>query len=100
MLVLYTLLVLAAAPALWLLARGRTVWLLAGSAALWALAQISLDLVPRAWPIVDGGFPFSAWQLLFVIGLVVGYHRTRIERYLTPRGCSRSPRPPSVRSSP
>ncbi|HEV8228817.1 MAG TPA: OpgC domain-containing protein, partial [Candidatus Limnocylindria bacterium] len=84
-LVLYTLLVLAAAPALWLMARrnGSAIVLVA-SIALWSLAQISLDLVPRAWSIVDGGFPFSAWQLLFFIGLVVGYHRERLAAYLRP----------------
>src|SRR5919204_2744202 len=83
-LVLYTLLVLAAGPALWAMSRGLTVAALAMSFAGWTLAQISLDLVPRAWPIVDGGFPFSAWQLLFCLGLAAGYHRSRIERFLTP----------------
>ena len=83
-LVLYTLLVIAAGPALWLMSRGRTALVLAASFAAWTLAQISLDLVPRAWPIVDGGFPFAAWQLLFCLGLATGYHRRRIERFLTP----------------
>ena len=83
-LVLYTLLVLAAGPVLWLMSRGGTLVVLALSFGAWTLAQISLDLVPRAWPIVDGGFPFAAWQLLFFIGLAVGYHRRRLERYLTP----------------
>ena len=44
--------------------------MLALSFAAWTLAQISLDLVPRAWDLVDGGFPFSAWQLLFFLGQV------------------------------
>jgi len=83
-LVLYTLLVLSAGPLLWLMARGRTATVLALSFGAWTLAQISLDLVPRAWPIVDGGFPFSAWQLLFVLGLAVGYHRRRLAPYLEP----------------
>ncbi len=83
-LVLYTLLVLAAGPALWAMSRGFTWLLLAISFAAWTLAQISLDLVPRAWPIVDGGFPFSAWQLLFFFGLALGYHRRRIEPFLRP----------------
>src|SRR5919204_1275688 len=84
-LVLYTLLVLAAGPALWAMSRGLTVAVLAMSFAGWTLAQISLDLVPRAWPIVDGGFPFSAWQVLFVMGLAIGFHRRRIAAYLEPR---------------
>ena len=83
-LVLYTLLVLSAGPLLWLMSRGRTAFVLALSFGAWSLAQISLDLVPRAWPIVDGGFPFSAWQLLFVLGLAVGYHRRRLAPYLEP----------------
>ncbi|HEY6957651.1 MAG TPA: OpgC domain-containing protein [Candidatus Limnocylindria bacterium] len=83
-LVLYTLLVLASGPVLWLMSRGGTLVVLALSFGAWTLAQVSLDLVPRAWPIVDGGFPFAAWQLLFFIGLAVGYHRRRLERYLTP----------------
>lgn len=83
-LVLYTLLVAAAGPALWAMSRGWTWLVLALSFAAWTLAQISLDLVPRAWDIVDGGFPFSAWQLLFFLGLAVGYHRRRIERFLEP----------------
>lgn len=83
-LVLYTLLVLAAGPLLWLFSRGGTWLVLAVSFAAWTLAQVSLDLVPRAWSIVDGGFPFSAWQLLFVIGLTVGYHRRRLEAFLRP----------------
>jgi hypothetical protein len=84
-LVLYTLLVVAAAPILWLMSRRATPIVLALSVGFWGLAQISLDLVPRAWPIVDGGFPFSAWQVLFVMGLAIGFHRRRIAAYLEPR---------------
>ena len=83
-LVLYTLLVLAAGPLLWIMSRGGTVIVLAVSLGAWTLAQISLNDVPRAWSIVDGGFPFSAWQLLFVIGLTVGYHREHLADYLRP----------------
>ncbi|HZP95568.1 MAG TPA: OpgC domain-containing protein [Candidatus Limnocylindria bacterium] len=83
-LVLYTLLVLAAGPALWAMSRGFTWLALALSFAAWTLAQVSLDLVPRAWSIVDGGFPFSAWQLLFFLGLAIGYHRRRVEPFLRP----------------
>ena len=82
--VLYTLLVSAAGPLLWLMARGRTAIVLALSFAAWTRAQVSLDLVPSAWPIVDGGFPFSAWQLLFVLGLAIGYHRRRLAPFLEP----------------
>jgi len=83
-LVLYTLVVLAAGPALWLMSRGGTAIVLGLSFGAWSLAQVSLDLVPRAWSIVDGGFPFAAWQLLFFLGLAIGYHRERIAAYLRP----------------
>jgi hypothetical protein len=85
-LVLYTLLVLAAGPALWLIARGYTSLVLGASATAWAIAQLSPDRVPRAWQIVDGGFPFSAWQLIFFLGLAIGYHRERLGHFLRLRG--------------
>ena len=84
-LVLYTLLVAAAGPALWLIARGHTGLVVGASAAAWAIAQLAPDRVPRAWQIVDGGFPFSAWQLMFILGLALGYHRSRIAPFLRAR---------------
>jgi hypothetical protein len=83
-LVLYTLLVAAAGPALWLISRGHTGLVLAASAVAWTVAQLAPDRVPRAWQIVDGGFPFSAWQLLFFLGLALGYHRQRIAGFMCP----------------
>ncbi len=83
-LVLYTLLLLMAGPLLWLIARGYTGYVLAASITAWAVAQIWPDRIPRAWEITDGGFPFSAWQLMFVVGLTLGYHRQRIRAYLQP----------------
>jgi hypothetical protein len=84
-LVLYTLLVLMAGPLLWLIARGHWGAVLAGSITAWAIFQIWPERLPRAWQITDGGFPFSAWQLMFVVGLIVGYHRTRLAEFLRPR---------------
>lgn len=83
-LVLYTLLMLVAGPALWLIARGYAGAVLAASITTWAVAQLWPDRVPHVWQIIDGGFPFSAWQLMFVAGLVLGFHRTRIAEYLRP----------------
>lgn len=83
-LVLYTLLVAMAAPILALLHRGYTGAVLAMSVTAWVVFQISPARVPRFWSITDGGFPFSAWQLLFVLGLVLGFHRPSLERYFTP----------------
>ena len=83
-LVLYTLLMLAAGPALWLIARGYTGVVLAASVTAWTVAQLWPERIPRAWQITDGGFPFSAWQLIFFIGLVLGFHRHRLAAYLRP----------------
>ncbi len=83
-LVLYTLLVLTAGPVLALLARGYTGAVLAMSVTAWVVFQIWPEQIPRFWAITDGGFPFSAWQMLFVVGLVLGYHRAALERYFAP----------------
>ena len=83
-LVLYTLLMLAAGPALWLIARGYTGVVLAASLTAWVIFQLWPERVPRAWEITDGGFPFSAWQVIFFIGLVLGFHRQRLAAYLRP----------------
>ena len=83
-LVLYTLLMLMAGPLLWLIARGYTGYVLAASITAWFVAQVWPDRIPRAWQITDGGFPFSAWQLMFVVGMTLGFHRRRIAHYLKP----------------
>ena len=84
-LLLYTLLVLAAPPLLYLLGTGRTKIALAGAWGLWLLWQVSPADVQFPWNVVDGGFPFAAWQLPFAMGVIIGYHRDRIARALTPR---------------
>ena len=82
-LLLYTFLVLAAAPLLALLARGRTAIALAGSWALWGVWQVAPDVARLPWEIVDEGFPLPAWQAIFVTGLAIGYHRGAIARRVT-----------------
>ncbi|HEY7623991.1 MAG TPA: OpgC domain-containing protein [Candidatus Limnocylindria bacterium] len=84
-LMLYTLLVFAAPPLLYLLGTGRTKIALAGAWGLWLLWQVSPADVQFPWNVVDGGFPFAAWQLPFAMGVIVGYHREQIARALTPR---------------
>ncbi len=79
-LLLYTLLVLAAAPVLALFARGRTAHALAVSWTLWALWQVAPATAQLPWTIVDEGFPFPAWQVIFVTGLAIGYHRGAVAR--------------------
>ncbi len=84
-LLLYTLLVLAAPPLLYLLGTGRTKIALAGAWGLWLLWQVSPADVQFPWNVVDGGFPFAAWQLPFAMGVIIGYHRDRIAQALTSR---------------
>lgn len=83
-LMLYTLLVFAAPPLLYLLGSGRTRIAALGAFALWLLWQISPADVQFPWNVVDGGFPFAAWQLPFAFGVIIGYHRGRIARALAP----------------
>ncbi len=84
-LLLYTLLVLAAGAVLALLAYGRTRIVVLVSVALWAVYQLEPDEVSLPWAITDGGFPFSAWQILFVVGLVIGYHGDKLSHLVAGR---------------
>jgi hypothetical protein len=58
---------------------------LAGTWGLWLLWQVSPADVQFPWNVVDGGFPFAAWQLPFALGVIIGYHRERITAALTSR---------------
>ncbi len=82
-LLLYTLLVLVAAPLLALLARGyRYGWLvLTASWGLWAAWQVSPQPFDFPWQIADNGiFHFSSWQVLFYSALVIGYYHSTLQR--------------------
>lgn len=82
-LVLYVVLVALSPFALWLLARGQVVLLLAVS---WASYLGIAAFHPHIeFPLADPSFPPLIWQLLFVHGLAVGFHRTAIERWLAGR---------------
>jgi hypothetical protein len=82
-LLLYTLLVLAAVPVLVLLVQAQTVCVLAGSWGLWMLWQMAPQHAQLPWPIADNSvFNFPAWQALFVTAMVIGYHRQRLEQHL------------------
>ncbi len=87
---IYTILMLAAPLALWLLASGRTRWLVGGSVALWVAAQLSSAPAQLPWPIAgEGAFNLAAWQLLFFVAMAIGYHRDVLARAF-----SRVPRVP------
>ena len=76
---MYTLLMLAVAGVLWLLTTGRTRWLLAASSALWLAFQFFPDQLQVPWKIADNTtFNLAAWQLLFFVAMVLGYHRNAL----------------------
>jgi len=82
-LLLYTLLVLAAVPVLVLLVHTQTALVLAGSWGLWMLWQLAPQHAQFPWSIVGNSvFNFPAWQALFVTAIVIGYHRQRLEQHL------------------
>ncbi len=85
-LLLYVLLILVSAPVLLLLEHNYTRFVLAGSWGLWALWQWSPQFAAFPWPIADNPvFNFPAWQLLFINGLVIGFHRKGIGTHLNRR---------------
>jgi enterochelin esterase-like enzyme len=80
-LLLYTLLVLVAAPLLVLLARGYGWLVLTASWGLWATWQLSPQPFDFPWQITDNGiFHFSSWQVLFYSALVIGYYHSALQR--------------------
>jgi hypothetical protein len=73
---LYVLLLLLTPLVLWCLSRRWWPGTLAVSAALYALGTVSrIRALPSQF---EFSFPFLVWQLLFVAGLVGGYHRREI----------------------
>ena len=72
---MYALLGALAALVVPLLHAGHTRLVLIASAALWLAYQFAPDRADLPWAISGNGmFPFSAWQLLFCMGLTVGHH--------------------------
>jgi hypothetical protein len=82
---LYARLLVLAPLALLLLTRGKTWLLLAVSVGIWALFQIAPDRVIIGWRVAGNSmFHLPAWQLLFVVGMVLGYHRPWLARRMRP----------------
>ena len=76
---LYTVLVLAAEPILLLLQYGYTRLVLIGSWLLWFVWQ-GWPQSADVWPIAgEELFTVSAWQVLFMTALVIGFHRRKLE---------------------
>ena len=83
-LLLYTLLLLAAVPGLFFLAHGYYKSVLACAWGLWALWQLAPQYAQFPWPIAGNNvFNFPAWQVLFITALVIGYYRQQLARRVT-----------------
>jgi hypothetical protein len=81
---LYTLLLLAAAPIVYLLAKGQAAVVLATSWGVWLLWQVSPGAATLPWQIQDNVlFNVPAWQVLFVTGIVIGWHRHVLELWIS-----------------
>lgn len=80
-LLLYTLLLVAAAASLVFLAAGRTWVILLASWGLWALWQLDYRFATFIWDIQGNDiFHVAPWQALFFTGVVIGYHRHALAR--------------------
>ncbi len=58
-------------------------WILAASFGLWLAAQFDIMWLHQLW---HGAFDRSAWQLLFVIGMCVGYHHRAAKQRIVRTG--------------
>lgn len=75
-LAMYTLLLLVAPLVLLLLSMGEWYWVLGISWLWWLAYQIYPEEASVPWYIRHGeNFPLAAWQVLFVTGHVLGFHR-------------------------
>jgi hypothetical protein len=78
----YVTLIVLAVPAILLLRRGYWWLVLGASVAAWLVHQFN-----EKWlnPPTVYFVPVADWQLLFVVGLLIGYHRTRLRELLAGR---------------
>ncbi len=81
-LIMYTAMLATAPVIVYLLHKRRTSLVLAASATLWALQQLSPAVSAHLWQVADSSFPVFSWQLLMVLGLVVGFHYRAISSWL------------------
>jgi len=77
---LYTLLLLGSGLVILLLSQGYALFVLVASWLIWALWQVSPESTSLPWQI-EGNVLYNipAWQVLFVTGIVAGWHRVAIE---------------------
>lgn len=81
-LALYVLLILFAPLAFYALNKGKGWVVLGVSGLVYAISQIAPNVVGA--PIANIFFP-AAWQVLFFLGLVIGYHRTDLAAWWVKR---------------
>ena len=82
-LAMYTLLMLAAPVFLLLLSIGEWYMVLIPSWLLWLAYQVYPEQASIPWYIRHGeNFPLAAWQVLFVTGHVLGFHRDAVTQWL------------------
>jgi hypothetical protein len=80
---LYVVLLLVSPLILAALNRGKAVWVLAATLALYAVGAVTrFRVLPSQF---EDSFPLLVWQVLFVIGLVAGFHRRSIVAWLSAR---------------
>ena len=78
---LYVVLLLASPLILAALNRGKAVWVLAATLSIYAVGTVTrFRLLPSQF---EDSFPLLVWQVLFVIGMVTGFHRHRIAAWLS-----------------
>jgi hypothetical protein len=80
-LLLYTILVLAAEPVLLLLQQGYTRLVLGISWALWFVWQCWPEQAIILPLDANDIFQVASWQVLFMTALVIGFHRRTLDRY-------------------
>jgi hypothetical protein len=82
-LAMYTLLLLGAPIILVALSVGKWPWVLAISWLWWLAYQVYPEQASLPWYIRHGeNFPIGAWQVLFVTGHVLGFHRDALTNWL------------------
>lgn len=77
---LYVVLITAAPIVLYALHKQKTLWLIITS---WALYFVNLPIHLRiSGARFEWGFPSLSWQLLFINGMIIGYHSDKILGYI------------------
>jgi hypothetical protein len=78
---LYVVLLLASPLILAALNRGKAIWVLVATLSVYAAGAVTrFRILPSQF---EDSFPLLVWQVLFVLGLVAGYHRRSITAWLS-----------------